>query len=360
VNAPRHDGPIENDREARSADPNPTSHGASQRRGFRFVISGVLSMMVESVLMKSTEPIPSSETGGSPDPVRPSVPARRLRRLLRIPVTIYLGVAVMLFALQVDLIFPGAKRQGDPSTLVKPRPDEQLVTLTTAHDDRVVALFAPALTPEGKPHPNAAACPTLLYFYGNAMCLSDAIDQLEHFRRLGVNVLTPDYVGYGMSGGKASESGCQATADAALAHLKSRKDIDPRKIIAAGWSLGGAVAIDLASRGKVAGLISFCTFTSMGEMSRRNFPLLPASLLLRHRFDNLSKIAKVTCPILIGHGRRDPLIPHAMADRLAKAARVPIMSFTVEDAGHNDFYATGGDQVLDSMRTFIEPYARIQ
>jgi hypothetical protein len=187
------------------------------------------------------------------------------------------------------------------------------------------------------------------------MCLKDAVDQLEHFRKLGVNVLTPDYVGYGMSGGKASEAGCQATADTCLAYLRTRKDVDPRKIVAAGWSLGGAVAVDLASRKDVAELIAFCTFTSMAEMARRNFPFLPTSLLLRHRFDNQSKIAKVTCPILIGHGRRDPLIPHAMAERLAAGARVPIMKFTVEEAGHNDFFALGGDQVLESMKVFLEP-----
>lgn len=319
-------------------------------------------MMVESVFMKPTEETNASdpESRGPKMPVRRTGWIGKIRRLFYLPVTIYIGVGVMLFAIQIDLIFPGAKRQGDPSTLVKARPDEKIVTLNTAHEDRVVALFAPALTPEGKPHPNAAACPSLIYFYGNAMCLSDAVDQVEHFRRLGVNVLTPDYVGYGMSGGKASESGCQATADAALAHLKGRKDVDPNKIIAAGWSLGGAVAIDLASRGKVAGVISFCTFTSMAEMARRNLPLLPASLLLRHRFDNESKIAKVTCPILIGHGRRDTLIPHSMSDRLAEAARAPVMRFTVEEAGHNDFYATGGDQVLDAMRTFLAPYSRTE
>lgn len=319
-------------------------------------------MLVESVFMKTTEAETSSnpENTGPKRPTRPTGWIGRIRCLFYLPITIYIGVGVMLFAIQVDLIFPGAKRQGDPSTLVKARPDEKIVTLTTAHDDRVVALFAPALTADGKPHPNAAACPSLIYFYGNAMCLSDAVDQVEHFRRLGVNVITPDYVGYGMSGGKASEAGCQATADAVLAHLKSRKDVDPTKIIAAGWSLGGAVALDLASRGKVAGVISFCTFTSMAEMARRNLPLLPASLLLRHRFDNESKIAKVTCPILIGHGRRDTLIPHSMSDRLAEAARAPVMRFTVEEAGHNDFFATGGDQVLDAMRTFIAPYVRTE
>jgi len=292
-------------------------------------------------------------------PTTPLMPTKR-RRGLKLLVALALIPVVllaMLFGLQADLIFPGSQRQGDPSTVVKPKADQELVTLQTKHGDRVVALFAPALMPDGKPHPRASACPTLLYFYGNAMSLSDAVDQVEHFRRLGANVMTPDYVGYGMSGGKPSESGCQSTADAALAHLLKRKDIDPTKIIAAGWSLGAAVAIDLASRSNVAGLISFCTFTSMGDMARRTLPYVPASILLRHRFENLSKIAKVKCPILIGHGRRDTLIPHSMSDQLAKACKVPSMRFSVDEAGHNDFFSVGGEQVLDSMRTFLRAFA---
>ena len=61
----------------------------------------------------------------------------------------------------------------------------------------------------------------------------------------------------------------------------------------------------------------------MADMSRRSFPFLPPSLLLRHRFDSLAKIGHVTCPILIGHGRRDDDRPLAMSDRLAAAADAP-------------------------------------
>ncbi|MHC5544126.1 alpha/beta hydrolase, partial [Singulisphaera rosea] len=124
--------------------------------------------------------------------------------------------------------------------------------------------------------------------------------------------------------------------------------------VAAGWSLGGALASDLASREKIAGLIAFSTFTSMGDMARANFPFLPASLLLRHRFDNLSKIPNIHCPMLIGHGRRDELIPYAMFERLTSAAKAPTMRFTVEGAGHNDFFAVGGEKVLRAIRSFLD------
>ena len=230
----------------------------------------------------------------------------------------------------------------------------ELVNLTTEHDDKIVALFGPALLPDGTPHPEASLRPTILYFYGNAMCLNDAMFEFEHFRRLGLNVMIPEYVGYGMSGGKPSETGCRDTADAAFAHLQGRKDINPKKIVAAGWSLGGAVAVDLAARKPVAGLIAFCTFTSMAEMSRRSFPFLPATLLLRHRFDSEAKMSHITCPILLGHGRRDEIVPVTMLDRLAAAAtKAPVMKFIVDDAGHNDFYAVGKDQIFQAMGRFL-------
>ena len=54
-------------------------------------------------------------------------------------------------------------------------------------------------------------------------------------------------------------------------------------------------------------------------MARRMLPLVPVSLLLRHRFESLQKIAKISCPILIGHGVSIPLIPFAMGKKLAAA-----------------------------------------
>jgi uncharacterized protein len=288
------------------------------------------------------------------DPARIRRVGRRTWRLIRIPFLIWLGLLALFASLQARLIFPGAQTQGQPYALVRPAADCELVTLSTVNGDRVVALFGPALTRAGEPHPEASRRPTLLYFYGNGMCLNDTLEQFDHFRRLGANVLIPDYVGYGMSGGQPSESGCIATADAAYDHLRSRRDVDPRAIVAVGWSLGGAVAIDLASRRPVAGLAAFSTFTSLVEMARRNFPFLPNALLLRHRFDSLANIARVSCPILLMHGKDDRLIPSSMTDRLAASAHAPVTKLMVEGADHNDFFLVGGTQVDEALLVFLE------
>jgi uncharacterized protein len=309
-------------------------------------------------IQPSSEESPVGPDGGEPGPP-PRRPRRRwIVKLIRIPLLVYAGVAGFFYTIQTKMIFPGSETQGSPEAVVRPPRGAELVELTTERGDRVVALFGKALAPDGSPRPDASECPTLLYFYGNAMCLSDASEQFGTFRRLGANVLIPDYVGYGMSGGKPGESGCRETAETALAYLQSRPDLDRGSIVVAGWSLGGAVAIDLASRHPVAGVATFCTFTRMADMARMVVPFLPASLLLRHRFENVSKIAQIGCPVLIGHGRRDSIIPFAMSDRLAEAAKAPVTRVTIEEADHNDFFQMGGERIRTALRKFIDELPR--
>lgn len=275
-------------------------------------------------------------------------------RISRVCLLVYLGLVALLYVFQTRLIFPGSATQGLPEAKVEPRPGTELLSLKTESDDQVVALFGPALTETGTPHPRASSRPTLLYFYGNGTNLLDVDSEVfDRFRRLGVNVLVPDYAGYGMSGGSAGERPCYQTADACYDHLMGRKDVDPKRVVVAGRSLGGAVAIDLAARHAVAGLVAFSTFTRMSEMASRRYPFVPASLLLRHRFDSIDKIARVTCPILLGHGDSDGFVPADMCMTLAAAATAPVTAFMVAGAGHNDFYDVGSRQVLDELRTFL-------
>lgn len=282
---------------------------------------------------------------------------RRCVGWLVVTLAAYLGLVVMLAGFQEALLFPGRVTQGHPEAAVTPTSGAELLTLATPNGERVAALFGAALLPNGNPHPRPSSRPTLIYCYGNGMCLAAAQFEFTAFRRMGANVIIPEYLGYGLSGGKPGEDGCNAAASAAYAHLKSRSDIDPKRIVACGWSLGGAVAIDLAAREPVAGLITFCTFTSMVDMARSRYPFVPVGLLLRHRFLSESKIRRVTVPILIGHGDSDEIIPFAMARRLKDAAGGPVTFLEVHDAGHNDFFSVGGPEVFAAMVDFLDGIA---
>jgi pimeloyl-ACP methyl ester carboxylesterase len=199
--------------------------------------------------------------------------------------------------------------------------------------------------------------PAFLYFYGNAMCLAYCEPEFERFRRLGLNVMIPDYLGYGMSSGKPSEKGCRETAESCLKALQS-KGFQEKRIIVGGWSLGGAVAIDVAFDHPVGGVIAFSTFTSAQDMGKTILPLPVPAFVYTHRFESLKKIPCIRCPILLGHGRRDTLVPFHMFQSLGAAVNAPLQKLIIDGAEHNDFYEMGGKEIDLAITKFIEQLQR--
>ncbi len=278
---------------------------------------------------------------------------RRVWRVARSILLIYLGVCLVLSMMQTMMIFPGAAWQGTPEAVVRPDPSRELLELQTPDGERVAAMFGQALALDGTPHPDATTKPTILYFYGNGMCMADSVGEFNKLRRLGNNVIVCDYLGYGMSGGKPSEAGCYAAAEAVWNHAVARADVDATRIVPMGWSLGAGCAIELASKKTVAGIALFSPFTSIAEMAKRVMPLFPTSLLLRHRFDNLAKLPKVTCPMVIMHGTQDAIIPFEMSQRLAQIAGQRATFEPIEGADHNDLFDVGGPEMFDRIGWFL-------
>ncbi|WP_428938055.1 alpha/beta hydrolase [Fontivita pretiosa] len=280
---------------------------------------------------------------------------RRALRLLRSVVLIYLGVLIVIALLQDWLIFPGHATQGQKHAMVTASRDSELITLTTSLGDRIVVHFGPALVPTGLSiRPDASSRPTLIFFYGNAMCLADAIGITRDWRKLGANVLEVEYPGYGMSSGKPGEQSFYAAADAAYDYLLTRGDIDRTKIVPVGLSLGSGPAVELATRRPVAALVLLAAYTSLDDMAARTVPFLPTSRLLKHHFRNEQKIRSLAIPILIIHGIDDRIVPHDMSDRLAKAAVNATVTRLDLPTDHNDLFELAGDRVNEAMARLLE------
>ncbi len=227
----------------------------------------------------------------------------------------------------------------------------QRVELHALTGERIEALFCPAAADPGT---DSAHRPTVLYFYGNGQCLATALSQVDLLRTCGANVLIADYLGYGLSEGKPSEAGCYAAATALYDHAMSRRDIDRSKLIAGGWSLGAAVAIDLASRKNMTGLVTFSAYTSKRDLARIQYPQI-SPMAIEHPFLSRDKIRRITCPTLIVHGRGDTLVPFSMSAELRTAAAgKPLTYLPIDEAGHNDLFHVGEKPITQALRRFLE------
>ncbi len=241
--------------------------------------------------------------------------------------------------------------------------DYELVTLSTAGGGRIVAQFGQATDAMGAVLADYARRPTVIYGYPGGYTLKRSQPEFAAWRRLGVNVIVPEYPGFGMSGGEPGEAGCYAAFDAAYDYVRQRPDLAASPIIAAGWSVGGGAAVDLASRRPVAGLIAIGVSTNIDDVARHvaaqraPFSWLPGwfvGWLVNGRLlDSVAKLPAVTCPILLVRGENDELIPADMTDRLAAAAKTEVTRYTVPGARHADIVQVGGPALWQAVGEWL-------
>lgn len=189
--------------------------------------------------------------------------------------------------------------------------------------------------------PGGPADPVILFCHGNAGNISHRLDNIRCLLDRGLQVFIFDYRGYGRSHGTPSEQGLYRDGLAAYGYLTRVKGFAPEQVIVFGRSLGAAVAVEIALRREVGGLILESAFTSLREMARSQWLFYPFSFFLPAHYDNLAKIPGIAAPKLLIHGDRDEIVPFALGRRLFDAAGGPKRFYRIMGAGHNDTYVLG-------------------
>lgn len=176
----------------------------------------------------------------------------------------------------------------------------------------------------------------MLLCHGNAGNLSNCYWPLKFYReKLNVTVMAFDYRGYGKSEGKPSEEGILADARAARRWLSRRTGVAEKDIVLSGFSLGGAVAVDLAAKDGARGLVLQSTFTSVPEVAAKRTHIAPTASLMTAQLNSFELIGKYKGPLLQTHGDADRIIPFALGKKLFAAANEPKQFIPVKGGGHN-------------------------
>ncbi len=122
-----------------------------------------------------------------------------------------------------------------------------------------------------------------------------------------------------------------------------------------GESLGAAVAVELAAAHPPAALVLRSPFTSMTDIGRVHYPLLPVGWLLRDRYPSLERIAGVRSPLLVIAGDGDAIVPIDQSRRLFDAAPAPHKKMVVlPGVDHNDEAMFDAGPVVAFLRTLEE------
>ncbi|XP_063690128.1 protein ABHD13-like [Bolinopsis microptera] len=170
-----------------------------------------------------------------------------------------------------------------------------------------------------QPANRLATAPTVIFLHGNAGNVGHRLINAKALHSFcGCNIFLLEWRGFGKSDGLASEYGMKMDAEGGLEFLLSREDIDRRRIIVYGRSLGGGVAVHLSAsklyQDKIFALILENTFTSIPEMAHVIFPLTKYLPLFcyRNKFLSVEEIKRVSSPTLFISGMADTLVPPKM------------------------------------------------
>jgi fermentation-respiration switch protein FrsA (DUF1100 family) len=200
--------------------------------------------------------------------------------------------------------------------------------------------------------PADSAVATLMLLHGNAGNISSRNMLMVTLRKYGFNVFMFDYRGYGKSDGEPSENGIYIDGTTAFDYVAKLPQVDSQKIVLWGTSLGGAVAVDVATKRHAAGLILESTFTSAADIAAEHYSFI-VRYFLRTKLNSVGKIAQIHTPLFVMHGSMDRTVPFRFGKELYDAAHEPKEFYEITGAGHNNTFMTGGVAYIQHVREFV-------
>jgi hypothetical protein len=190
-------------------------------------------------------------------------------------------------------------------------------------------------------HPPTSKKQWIVFFYGIGMTVAGTRPVRRWLGGAGYGVACVEYAGFGVSSGSPSEYGCYRSADAAITYLQRQASITLDQVALVGWSIGSAVAIDLASRRDVRAQVLLSPWTSLlacgidlARLGKVSFAAGP--------FDALSRARSVDRPTLVISGSEDALTRPWMATALTKAVGDNAGLVSLPGVGHNNMLGAGG------------------
>lgn len=194
----------------------------------------------------------------------------------------------------------------------------------------------------------------VLYLHGNASTVASRMN-VAHYTRLhelGLHVLAPEYRGYNGLDGVPSEASVQSDARAGYEYLRSQLHVPADQLVIYGWSLGAAVAVQLASQVEAGAVVLEGAPASVVDIGQQRYPFFPVRWIIRNPFNAIERVAAIRAPLLFLHSAEDTIIPFSEGRRLFDAAPQP-KKFVEVRGGHIEASEMDREVFYGAIRDFL-------
>jgi hypothetical protein len=243
------------------------------------------------------------------------------------------------------------------------------IELASADGTRLHGWWLHARQPAGDSAADQPGLPRaiVLFFHGNAQNISTHFAHVHWLVDYGFDVVMVDYRGYGKSAGKAGLAGSLQDIRATLRYVhESRQDDLPMLVI--GQSIGGSMAVAALApselKDQLSGIVLIGSFSDYRKITQQalsgfwlTWPLQwPLSFTVDNSYSPQAFIAELApVPVLIMHGRQDPVVPVSHAQALYERALAPRYLEIIE-GDHNHILASreNRERLLEYLNRFIQ------
>lgn len=219
---------------------------------------------------------------------------------------------------------------------------------------------------------------TVIIMHGVSESKIAGLPMAKELYRRGYNVCLYDSRCHGESGGKLCTYGYHERHDAVMVidYLLSRTDLHVGKIGLFGWSMGAAVAIQVAAIDtRVAAVVAESSFASLrtvfDDYQRRmiklpwhylrNIVIKRSEYLAKFKANDVApaeSVKNVHVPIFLLHGTEDNLVKHSYSEKVFAAANEPKELWLIPGARHHDMMEVGGEEYTRRITEFFDKYLR--
>jgi len=194
----------------------------------------------------------------------------------------------------------------------------------------------------------------LLFFHGNAEDIFLASTMAEPLRlKLNINVIIMEYPSYSIySYQKIDTNILLENTLIVYDSIKEYFNVNDENIFIYGRSIGSSPAIYVAGKRKPKALILISSFKSLKSIVYHKICCL--NCLLKERFRSIDFIKGVSCPIIMIHGKADPLIKWTETLDLkndCESRGIYVESNFPENMTHNDFNYK--EDILEPIYNFL-------